>query len=67
MLKCNKAILTTLQTQKDHPLERSKSFRAGTPLADLIAVGTKDSSHAPAVFTILFSELAKQGRSVLAQ
>jgi hypothetical protein len=64
-LNCNKTILTTLRTQKDHPLERGESVRAGTPLIDLIATGTKDNIHAPAVFSILFSELAKQKRSVM--
>jgi hypothetical protein len=65
LLGTNASILNALQTKNDIELERRAPLPAGTSLAELISVGTKDLSLAPTVLQAVLAELGSQDKLAL--
>ena len=60
LLTVNLELLQKLKTLKDVPIEGRATIPGGAPLTDLIAVGAKDQSSAPAILSALLEILGKQ-------
>ena len=56
----NSPLLQNLKTLEDIPIDGRVTIPKGTPLVDLIAVGTKDQTSAPAILYTLLEILRKQ-------
>jgi len=50
--------------QSDVELERRATVPAGTTLAELVRVGTREQALAPTILTAVLDELARQTTSV---
>ena len=64
-LAVNSQLLQNLKTSEDIPIEGRATVPKGAPLADLIAVGTRDQNSAPAVLSTLLEILGKQTEYVV--
>ena len=59
-LAANSQLLQNMEASEDIPIEGRAAILKGAPLADLIAVGAKDQSSAPAILSTLLEVLGKQ-------
>ncbi|KIM55738.1 hypothetical protein SCLCIDRAFT_1220905 [Scleroderma citrinum Foug A] len=59
-LAVNDARLEQLRMQSDVELERRATVLAGTTLAELVRVGTREQALAPTILTAVLDELARQ-------
>ena len=59
-LAANSQLLQNMNASEDIPIEGRAAIPKGAPLADLIAVGAKDQSSAPAILSTLLGILGKQ-------
>lgn len=64
-LAVNSQLLQNLKTSEDIPIEGRATVPKGAPLADLIAVGTRDQNSAPAILSTLLEILGKQTEYVV--
>lgn len=59
-LAVNSPLLQKLRIPENFPIEGRDTITQGAPLTDLIAVGVKDQSSAPAILSTLMEILGKQ-------
>ena len=66
ILVANRRLLQQLKTSEDISIEgRASAIPKDTPFTDLIAIGAKDQSSAPAVLSTLLEILGKQEKYVI--
>ncbi|KAF9785172.1 mitochondrial ribosomal death-associated protein 3-domain-containing protein [Thelephora terrestris] len=59
-LTANSRLLQELKTPGDVPIDGRAPIQGGTPLTELITIGAKDPSSAPAILSALMGILSKQ-------
>jgi small subunit ribosomal protein S29 len=64
LLAVNKKALSTISLGREVELEKRKPISAGTSLAEVAEIGSKEHHHAPALLALVMATLGTQTKSV---